>query len=164
MLTYLNFTWVIHGKLGGSTGPRSRSDLISLKSRGIGALVRLVEPNESRVTIHDIHEVGLEDYNEPVPDFHAPNREQINKIIAYIDSRLEIGVPVGVSCNAGIGRSGVILACYLVFKGLDAREALSLVREKRGRGPEVPEQIVAVEDYWLRVNSGRRQRTITDSA
>jgi len=140
---------VIDKKLAGSRGPRSRSDLIALKQQNLGALVRLVEPFEAWVTSKQVNEAGLEDYNEPIPDFHAPTQQQINKIITYIDSHIENGIPVGVSCNAGIGRSGVILACYLVHKGLNAREALELVREKRGRGPEVPEQIMAVEEYWL---------------
>lgn len=148
----LKFSWVIDEKLAGSRAPRSRSELIALKHQGIRALVRLVEPHESRVTTSEIHEVGLEDYNEPVPDFEAPTPAQIDKITEYIDSRLEAGVTVGVSCNAGIGRSGVILACYLIHKGLTAKDALELVRSKRGRGPEVPEQIEAVEAYWLRVN------------
>lgn len=148
----LNFGWVIDGKLAGSRGPRSMRDLISLKRQGVGALVRLVESDEAWVTKKDICEVGLEDYNEPVLDFTAPTQAQIDKIIAYIDSHLEHGVPVGVSCNAGIGRSGVILACYLVHTGLTAKEALELVRRKRGRGPEVPEQIAAIQDHWLRTN------------
>lgn len=148
----LNFSWVIDGKLGGSRSPRSKSDLISLKKQGVGALVRLVETHESQVTPDEIREVGLEDYNEPVRDSRAPTQDQIDKIVGYIDSLISGDVPVGVSCNAGIGRSGVILACYLIHKGLTAEGALELVRRRRGRGPEVPEQIAAVESYWLRVN------------
>lgn len=147
----MNFSWVVDNKLAGSRGPRSKSDLITLKEQGVGALVRLVEPYEAWVTSKEINEVGLQDYNEPVPDFHAPTQAQIDKIITYIDSHIENGIAVGVSCNAGIGRSGVILACYLVRKGLSPKDALELVRKKRGRGPEVPEQIIAVEDYWFRI-------------
>lgn len=153
----LNFSWLIQNKLAGSRGPRSRSDLIALKEQGLGALVRLVEPYEAWVTSKEVSEVGLEDYNEPVPDFNAPTQDQIDKIITYIDFHLENGISVGVSCNAGIGRSGVILACYLVHKGLTAKEALELVREKRGRGPEVPEQIEAIEEYWLRIKESDKQ-------
>jgi atypical dual specificity phosphatase len=148
----LNFSWVIDDKLAGSRGPRSKQELISLSRQGVGALVRLVEPDEAWVTTKDINDVGLEDYNEPVPDFTAPTQVQIDRIITFIDSHLERGIPVGVSCNAGIGRSGVILACYLVHKGLTAKDALELVRKKRGRGPEVPEQITTVQGYWVRIN------------
>ena len=154
----LNFSWVIDDKLAGSRGPRSKQDLISLKEQGVGALVRLVESDEAWVTTKDISETGLEDYNEPVLDFTAPTQAQIDKIIAYIDSHLERRVPVGVSCNAGIGRSGVILACYLVHTGLTPKEALELVRGKRGRGPEIPEQIAAIQYYWLRINPIAKKR------
>jgi atypical dual specificity phosphatase len=152
----MNFSWAVDNKLAGSRGPRSKSDLVALKQRGVGALVRLVESYEAWVTSKEVNEAGLEDYNEPVPDFHAPTQAQIDKIITYIDSHIENGIPVGVSCNAGIGRSGVILACYLVRKGLTPKDALELIRKKRGRGPEVPEQIIAVEEYWLRIKSQRK--------
>lgn len=148
----LKFSWVIDGQLGGSRGPRSKSDLLFLKQHGIRALVRLVEPDESWVTADEVRQADLEDYNEPIPDFHAPTQAQIDRIIEYVDSRLKDGIPVAVSCNAGIGRSGAILACYLVHTGMTARAALELVHKKRGRGPEVPEQIAAVDAYWLRLN------------
>jgi atypical dual specificity phosphatase len=148
----LDLYWIIDGKLSASRGPRSRQDLMSLKEQGVGALVRLVEPHEGLVTKKDVNDAGLEDYNEPVPDFTAPTQAQIDKIITFIDSHIERGGPVGVACHAGIGRTGVIVACYLVHKGFTAKDALELVRRKRGRGPEVQEQIDAVEDYWLRVN------------
>jgi len=152
----LNFSWTIDGKLGGSRGPRSGSDLVSLKHMGVRALVRLVEPHESDLTPDDVRGAGLEDYNEAVRDFRAPTQAQIDRIIEYIDHHLDAGLPVGVSCNAGIGRSGVILACYFVHEGLTPNEALERVRRKRGRGPEVPEQIEAIEDYWRRVNAVTR--------
>ena len=130
---------------------------MSLKTQGIGALVRLVEPDETLVTTKDVNDAGLEDYNEPVRDFRTPTQEQIDKTITYIDSHLERGVPVGVSCNAGIGRTGVILACYLVHEGFTAKDAIELVRKKRDRIPEVPEQVEAIKDYWRRTSPIAKQ-------
>jgi len=130
---------------------------MSLRIHGVGALVRLVESDEAFVTAKDVNDAGLEDYNEPVRDFRAPTQEQIDKIIKYIDSHLERGVPVGVSCNAGIGRTGVILACYLVHKGFTAKDAIELVRKKRDRIPEVQEQAEAIKDYWLRTSAIAKQ-------
>lgn len=130
---------------------------MSLRIHGVGALVRLVESDEAFVTAKDVNDAGLEDYNEPVRDFTAPTQEQIDKIIKYIDSHLERGVPVGVSCNAGIGRTGVILACYLVHKGFTAKDAIELLRKKRDRIPEVQEQADAIKDYWLRTSAIAKQ-------
>jgi atypical dual specificity phosphatase len=151
----LNFSWLIKNELAGSRGPRSKDDLISLKEQGIRALVRLVESDEAWVTEKEVNDAGLEDYNEPVRDFTAPSQAQIDRIIEYIDSHLKRGIAVGVSCNAGIGRTGVILTCYLIHKGLTAKEALDLVRKKRGRIPEILEQAEAVKEYWLRTQSSR---------
>ncbi len=128
-----------------------------MRIHGVGALVRLVESDEAFVTAKDVNDAGLEDYNEPVRDFTAPTQEQIDKIIKYIDSHLERGVPVGVSCNAGIGRTGVILACYLVHKGFTAKDAIELLRKKRDRIPEVQEQAEAINDYWLRTSAIAKQ-------
>jgi len=151
----LNFHWIIDGTLGGSRGPSSRADLLKLKKKGIGALVRLVEPHESRLTGNKIRETGLEDYNEPVKDHTAPTPQQIDSIIQYIDEHLVAGVPVNVSCNAGIGRSGTVLACYLVHQGLTTKDALKTVNEKRGIAPDTTlhrnrEQINAIETYRRR--------------
>jgi atypical dual specificity phosphatase len=146
----LNLYWVMDRKLAGSRGPRSIEDLLFLKNQDIGALVRLVEPNEAWVTEKNVNDSGIEDYNEPVLDFGAPTQAQIDKVVEFIDLHLSQGVAVGVSCNAGIGRTGVILACYLVHKGTSAKEALEIVSQKRGRGPQEEEQIKAVETYWLR--------------
>ena len=51
----------------------------------------------------------------------------------------------------------MILACYLVHKGFTAKDAIELLRKKRDRLPEVPEQIKAIDDYWLRTSSIAKQ-------
>jgi atypical dual specificity phosphatase len=149
----LEFSWVIDGELAGSRGPRSQQDLVWLRQQKVGTLVRLVQSREARVDATDVKNAGMEDYNEPVPDFAAPTQGQIDRIVAYIDSHLENGIPVAVSCNAGVGRTGVILACYLVHRGFTVKDALELVLKKRARLPEVPEQIEAVETYSLRTKT-----------
>jgi atypical dual specificity phosphatase len=128
----LNFGWILDHRLAGSRGPRSNQDLIALKNQGIGALVRLVEPDETLLTTREVNNAGSEDYDEPVRDFKASTQGQINRNITYIDAQLERGVPVGVSCYAGIGRTGVMLACYLVHRSHTAEESMELLRKKRG--------------------------------
>jgi len=152
-LAGLNFSWVIEGKLGGSRGPRSKADLAMLKRKGVGALVRLVEPDEAFITPSDVHEAGLEDFCMPIHDFTTPTQLLIDHTIEYITSCLKRGVAVDVSCNAGIGRTGVILACYLMHQGYSMKEALKLIRKKRRVGPLVQDQNLAIEAYWSRVSS-----------
>ena len=142
----LNFSWIIDGKLAGHEGPSSEQDLVWLKGQGVLALVRLIEKNKAEVSASQISKLGMWDLHEPVPDFDIPKPDQIDKIIQFIDTAISAKRPVGVSCKFGIGRTGTILACYLVRKGYDADSAISAVRKKRPGSIETQEQVDAVKE------------------
>ena len=57
------------------------------------------------------------------------------------------GRPVGVSCGAGLGRTGTILACYLVSQCFSAEEAINKVRVRRPGSIETREQEDAILAY-----------------
>lgn len=144
----LNFSWLIPGKIAGHGGPMSRSDLEFLHGKGVRALVRMAE--NPAVTHSDVGQSGLLDYHEPVPDFAAPTEKQLEKIIGFINECVSEGKPVAVSCRAGVGRTGTVLACYLVSAGFSPEAALEEVRRKRGAGLETPEQKEAVRNWAKR--------------
>ncbi|MDO8490581.1 MAG: dual specificity protein phosphatase family protein [Dehalococcoidia bacterium] len=146
-MTNLNFSWIIDGKLAGHQGPSSVQDLVWLKKQGMLALVRMAEEHKAQVTGSQVEQVGLWDCHEPVPDFTAPNPGQVNKMVNFITKSLSEGRPVGVSCGAGIGRTGTILACYLVSQGYEAGAAMDEVRAKRPGSIERKSQEEAVKAY-----------------
>ena len=143
----MNFSWVIQGKLAGSMGPVHEEELLYLKERGIGAIVRL-----ERRTISG-EGAGLADMGEPVPDSYPPTMSQIDRIIDFINDQVRKDAPVAVSCRAGIGRTGTVLACYLVHTGYSARDALERVRTLRPGSVESPEQLDFVYRYEERLKS-----------
>jgi len=140
----LNFSWLIPGEIAGHRAPISEEDLRYLKHKGIKALVRMSEHHKAKVTGDQIEKLGFTDCHKPVPDFTAPSQEQIDKIIAFIKQSTANKKPVGVSCSAGIGRTGTILACYLVIKGWTTDKAIREVRSKRPGSIETPEQEEAI--------------------
>ncbi len=146
-MRYLNFSWIVPGKLAGHSAPKSRQDLAYLKQQGILALIRMADEDKARITDTQVAAQGMSDCHEPVPDFSAPTPEQIEKMVGFIQQSLEDNRPVGVSCGAGLGRTGTVLACYLISQGLDADAAMREVRGKRPGSIETGEQEEVVRKF-----------------
>lgn len=143
----LNFSWLVPNEVAGHGAPLSVEDLLYLKRKGIKALVRMAELNKARVTGAQVTESGFTDCHVPVPDFTAPTKEQMDKIITFIKASITQGQPVGVSCGAGLGRTGTILGAYLVSLGYSAHQAIDEVRAKRPGSIETTAQEEAVKTY-----------------
>jgi len=111
----------------------------------------MVENHKVRVTPNQVEGHRFKDLHEPVIDFSAPTQNQIDKIITFMELAISNGMPVGVSCGAGIGRTGTILACYLVSKGFHPEQAIEEIKRKRGADIETDEQKKAVREYSKRL-------------
>jgi atypical dual specificity phosphatase len=143
----LKFSWLIPGKVAGHSAPASVEDLLYLKQRGIKSLVRMAELDKTRVTDIQIVELGFTDCHVPVSDFTAPKKGQLDEIIAFMKASVTGGRPIGVSCVAGLGRTGTVLACYLVSLGYNALDSIKEVRAKRPGSIETKDQEEAVKTY-----------------
>lgn len=118
-----------------------------LKEQGVLVLVRMAEKHKAEVTSVQIAQLGLRECHEAVPDFTAPGLVQVNKMVQFIEGSLAEGRSVGVSCGAGLGRTGTILACYLVSQGYEAGAAIDEVRAKRPGSIETKSQEETVKAY-----------------
>ena len=156
----LNFSWLIEGQVAGSAAPMSKAELEYLRLQGIGAIIRLAHPKHDDYVMDHlaVTEAGLEDLQLPVEDFHAPSLEQIDAALRFIHEQVQMGRAVAVSCGACCGRTGSILACYLVSRGYTAQEALLFVISKRPCSNEIesttPAQKKAIYDYerWIKAS------------
>ncbi len=140
----MNFGWVLDDELAGSQGPASLDDLSFLYSQGVRAVVRM---EERTIAANTGNQFDLVDLFVPVPDFTPPDPDQILRMIEFIDRETAAKRPVVVSCYAGIGRPGTVLACYLVHRGATPEDAINRIRELRQGSVQTPEQEAAVYGY-----------------
>jgi atypical dual specificity phosphatase len=154
----MHFSWVEDHHLAACRGPRNKRDLAFLKGQGIRALVRLAYEDETGMTAPDVTSAGLRDCYEPVTDCTPPGQEQLDRVTTFINDHMALGEPVAVSCNAGYGRTGTVLACVLVTRGLAADEAIKQLIAKRPVADEllrVPGQAAAVREFATRQTPAR---------
>ena len=149
-----NFSWLIEGRLAGSARPGAlgteEEDLHFLQEQGIRAIITLC----GRTCQPELVEkYGLVVKHLPVADFEAPSPEIIEKAVGYIERRLANHEPVLVHCQVGLGRTGTILACYLVHRGMEPRQALAHLRRLRPGSVEVKIQERAVLHYYRKLHA-----------
>lgn len=144
-----NFCYVIDGVLAGCAHPDSFGDLEQalheLHEQGIGALVSL---DEQGLAPHTVAEFGLHYLHLPVPDFGVPTLEQVRQFVAFVDRERALGRAVAVHCRAGFGRTGTMIACYLVAAGHEPAQAIAIVRSRRPGSIETTDQERFVETFW----------------
>ena len=148
-----NFGWLVEGRLAGVGRPTGADALATLHALGVRALLSLSEePLDAAL----LAAVGRRAAHLPVVDYTAPTIAQVERAIAVIDGFLDEGVPIAVHCAAGLGRTGTILACYLVRQGLTADDAMREVRALRPGSIETPEQEAIVAEYERAVGRAKR--------
>ena len=65
-----------------------------------------------------------------------PTPEELKEILDIIDAAIEAGKGVYVHCWAGIGRTGTVVAAYLIRHGMQPKEALGHLAELRQNVPD----------------------------
>lgn len=143
-----NFSFIIEGKLAGMERPGSygklRDDMEFLKMNEIHAIVSLTETPLEKAFIE---EFGFKYLHLPIPDFTPPSGEQIEAFLRFYNEMEAEGRGTLVHCGAGMGRTGTMLACALVEKGMGAESAIDKVRTERPHSIETEEQEEAIRAF-----------------
>ena len=114
-------THMDHRPSGGWPPPMSYDDLDAIRTEGIDAIVNLCG---EFCDLHEIEEKsGFEVYYLPIPDESAPDMEDMEKALAWLDEAIYLGKKILVHCHHGIGRTGTFVTSYLLRKGLGLKVA-----------------------------------------
>ncbi len=125
-------------------------ELPTLHSAGIKAVVSLLNiPSDAAV----YQSAGFEFLCLPVPDGNAPTVEQALQFVRFLEEQRAMHRPVAVHCEAGLGRTGTMLAAYLIAQGKTAAEAIQAVREVEKRAIETPRQIQFLEAFAASISN-----------
>jgi len=138
------FTWIEEPLLAGMARPSSLDEFAWLRDHGIQLLISLTESPPRRDWINDS---GLFNVHVPVEDMQPPEATQIELVLSNITRAHAKKMGVGIHCEAGAGRTGTMLACYFVSKGMTARDAITRIRKLRPGSVETEEQADAVREF-----------------
>jgi atypical dual specificity phosphatase len=140
-----NFSWIKEGKLAGCGLPVTEDEFKWVVDKGIKSIITVREvplPSEW-FDSGDIDYMHLR-----VEDFGAPTVEELDEAVDFIDKKISSGRPVLVHCAAGKGRTGAVLAAYMVKKqNLTARQAIEKIRIMRPGSVQSITQETALSMY-----------------
>jgi hypothetical protein len=151
--------WVIPGVLAGMPMPfihperrlssggdlnAYEDELPELYSDGVRAVVSLLNiPSDAAV----FESANFTFLCLPMPDGGAPTLEQVTEFVRFVDEQKKAQRPVAVHCVEGLGRTGTMLAVYLIAQGHSADAAIFRIREVEKLAIQTSHQIRFLEEF-----------------
>ena len=135
-----NFSWIVPDMVAGMGRPTA-SAVDWLRDQGITAVLSLTET--APPGLGDAFDV----LHLPIVDMTSPSLDQLMQGVEFMRESVATGGGVVAQCAAGLGRTGTLLAAYLVGDGMSADEAIEHVRIVRPGSIETVEQERAIHKF-----------------
>ncbi|TPX55983.1 hypothetical protein PhCBS80983_g04880 [Powellomyces hirtus] len=93
-------------------------------------------------------DAGVFYYNFGWQDMNVPDFSHMLSIAQVMAYALEDGQKIAVHCHAGLGRTGLSIACYLVYGlNMESNKAIEIVRKQRPLSVQTRKQALFVQQF-----------------
>ena len=111
------------------SGEYTQNDVFTIQKLGVKCVIDM--RSESLFDQSLFESIGINYFNIPVDNYFAPELDQIDNAIEYINSNISVDNNILIHCKEGVGRSSLIIIAYLITTGLDLFESMKLVQSNR---------------------------------
>ncbi len=143
-----DFYWALPGLLGGMQQPgllgNVQEDIAALKEFGVAVVVNLTE---KPLYADELESLGLRSVHFPIPDMGVPELQPSFDLCRRISAWIDLEQCTVLHCRAGLGRTGTLIACVLVYRGQGAIQAIETVRKINPRYIQTDQQLAFVEEF-----------------
>ncbi len=124
--------------------PSSNAALNTIKRSGVEVILNLC------VECGNLHEVeraaGFIVYWLPVSDAYTPELDELDDALEWLNGHVQSGKRALVHCRFGVGRSGSIIAAYLLKRGFSLEHVLETMKHTPAT-PTSPNQRKLIFEY-----------------
>lgn len=159
------FQWLRPGVLAGMPAPGMTNDLAYdldlIRGAGVTHLVTLTHETlpSDELLMHGLYSIHF-----PITDMDVPTEDAAARLCSQLADLIAAGKSIGFHCKAGLGRTGTMLACQLIWEGTPADLALTQVRAVEPAWVQSDKQVEFLGrfDRWLQhtwpMEQGQRKK------
>ena len=111
------------------SGEYTQNDVFTIQKLGVKCVIDM--RSESIFDQSLFESIGINYFNIPVDNYFAPELDQIDNAIEFINSNISVDNNILIHCKEGVGRSSLIIIAYLITTGLDLFESMKIVQSNR---------------------------------